>query len=97
MKISTTHHMDKQVVRAKIEGEIVELVERFGQYVSNLDHHWCGDTMEFSFKAIGNDLLGSVHVTNRNFDLEIRIPSKFRIIEGQIKDEARDWCNKVLN
>ena len=97
MKISTTHAMDKEAVRAKIDGGIVELVERFGRYASNLNHHWCGDTMKFSFKAIGADLVGSVHVTNRNVDLEIEVPSKFRIFEQQIKDEARDWCYKVLN
>ena len=96
MKVSAEHGATKQSAREIIDRELPELLRRFGGQVSNVSHAWRGDTLEFSFRAAGANFKGSLRVTDRDVAVEVGIPLRFRLFQGRIEDEVRQWCGRVF-
>ena len=96
MDVSADHGATKEEARHTVERELPRLLQRFGGHVSNVRHAWRGDTLEFSFSAVGADIEGSLHVTDRNVTVEVGVPLRFRLFQGRIEKEAREWCDRVF-
>ena len=58
MDVSADHGATKEEARHTVERELPRLLQRFGGHVSNVRHAWRGDTLEFSFSAVGADIEG---------------------------------------
>ena len=96
MKVSAPHGTTKQGARETIVEEMPKLLQRFGGQVSNARYSWRGDRLEFSFRAFGADLKGAVHVKESDVEVEVGIPFRFRLFQGRIEDEVREWCDRVF-
>ncbi len=96
MKVSAEHGSTRQEARETIDREMPLLLQRFGGRVSNVSRAWRGDTLEFSFRAVGSSFEGSLQVTDRCVTVEVGIPLMFRMFQGRIEDEARTWCGQVF-
>lgn len=96
MRFSAPHGTTKQDARETIVEEMPRLLARFGGQVSNPQYSWSGDTLEFSFRAVGADLKGLLHVHERDVEIEMALPLKFRFFQGTIEQEMRNWCNRTF-
>jgi hypothetical protein len=96
MKVSAPHGTTTQRAKEIIVEELPRLLQRFGGQVSNPRYSWSGDTLEFSFRAAGADLNGLLHVNERDVEIEVGIPLRFRLFQGTIESEMRAWCDHVF-
>ena len=96
MRFSAPHGTTKQDARETIVEEMPRLLARFGGQVSNPQYSWSGDTLEFSFRAAGADLQGLLHVSEREVEIEMGLPLRFRLFQGTIEQEMRNWCDRTF-
>ena len=97
MRLSAQHGTTKQEARETIVDEMPRLLSRFGGQVSNPRYSWSGDTLEFSFRAAGADLGGLLHVNERDVEIEMSLPLRFRLFQGAIENEMRQWCHRTFS
>ena len=96
MKIFRRHKSKREKVREKIETLVPSLTERFGESVSDLKHVWRGDDMEFSFRARGFNVKGTVTVSDSDVHLDLRLPFAAKMFEGKIKSAIEKELDKLL-
>ena len=97
MRVSAPHGATRQEARETIVEEMPRLLARFGGQLSNARYSWSGDTLEFSFSAAGADLEGLLRVGERDVEIEMGLPLRFRFFQGTIEREMRDWCDRVFD
>ena len=97
MRVSALHGTTKQGAKETIIEELPRLLQRFGGQVSNTRHLWRGDTLEFSFRAAGANLEGTLHVSERDVEIVVGLPLRFRLFQGAIENEMRQWCDRVFS
>ena len=97
MRVSALHGTTKQEARETIVEEMPRLLDRFGAQVSNHRYSWRGDTLEFSFRAAGANLEGTLHVSERDVEIVVGLPLRFRLFQGAIENEMRQWCDRVFS
>ena len=97
MRVSAPHGATRQEARETIVEELPRLLACFGGQVSNPRYSWSGDTLEFSFRAAGADLRGLLHVNERDVEIEVGVPFRFRLFQGTIENEMRAWCDRVFS
>ena len=97
MRVSAPHGTTRQEARETIVEEMPQLLARFGGQVSNPRYSWRGDTLEFSFRAVGADLSGLLHVNERDVEIEMGLPLRFRFFQGTIEQEIHNWCDRTFN
>ena len=96
MKVTARHRTSKQLAKEIVESQVPRLVERFGQSVSNPTYRWQEDTLTFRFQAVGADLKGTLEVTETELVLDMSIPFRFKLFEGNIKSKAKVWCDEIF-
>ena len=97
MRVSAAHGTTRQRAKEIIIEELPRLLQRFGGQVSNPRYSWNGDTLDFSFRAAGADLQGLLHVNERDVEIEVGMPLRFRLFQGRIEHEMRAWCDGVFS
>jgi len=85
MKITLPHNTDRETARGKIEQLLTELSKRHAGMVDDLDQHWEGDELRFSFKARGLKASGSLAVTDEELVLKSKLPLMALPFESKIK------------
>jgi putative polyhydroxyalkanoate system protein len=96
LKILKRHKSKREIVRDKIQGLVPSLTERFGDSVSGLKHAWQGDDMEFSFRALGFQVKGTVTVSDSDVHLDLRLPFAAKMFEGRIRSAIETELDKLL-
>ena len=97
MRISRRHKSTKKALKDLVEGLIPTVMERFGESVTNAKHAWRGDDMEFSFRARGFNIKGTLHVTDAQVNLDLRLPFAAKLFESKIKPAVERELDKVLD
>ncbi len=85
MRIAVPHRTDKQTARRKVEERLHQLLGVYGQYLSDIDHHWEGDQLVFSGKAKGFKANGTLEVTDNEVIIDGKLPLIARPFEPRIK------------
>lgn len=89
--------MAKDEARDWVEGKIGEMLERFGEAVSDDWHRWNGDALEFGFTAGGFvRFTGTLDVTEGEFVLDMPFPLMARGFEGRARTEVNRWLDQNL-
>ena len=96
MKILKRHKSKREKVREKIEGLVPSLTERFGDSVSDLKHVWKDDDMEFSFRARGFNVKGTVAVSDSEVHLDLHLPFAAKMFEGKIRSAIENELDRLL-
>ena len=82
--------MPKADTLERVDALLPQLLREFGSEVSDVHHHWLDSTMEFSFRARGMHLKGTLEVTDRAVTLDMGIPLPFRLFQGRIEAVVRE-------
>ena len=97
MKITRTHYMTKDEAKGWVDRELSELLDQFGDSVSNVSYTWNGDSMRFSFRAGGMlRFNGTLTVTDTALNLDMPFPLLARGFEARAKTEAELWLDSNL-
>ena len=89
VKVSSPHHSTRAEAAEKSRELLPRLLQEFGESVSDVQHSWTGDTMNFSFRYSGMTLRGNVSITETDVTLDASLPPMAQPFEGQIASVVR--------
>ncbi len=85
MRINVPHRTDRNTAKQKVETRLHQLLATYGHYLSDIDHHWEGDTLVFAGKAKGMKANGTVDVTDSEVIIDGKLPLLAKPFEPRIK------------
>jgi putative polyhydroxyalkanoate system protein len=96
LTISIPHQVDRTEARKRTEECIAHFRQQYGGSVGQLTERWDGDTMTFSFAAMGASINGQAHVEDRAVRLEVELPWILSMLAGGIKKSIEQQGRKLL-
>jgi hypothetical protein len=89
--------MTKQGARDWVASELSDLLNQFGDSVSDVSHEWKGDALKFRFRVSRiASFRGALTVTDTDLDLDLPFPLLARGFEGKAKDRVEQWLDENL-
>ena|SRR5688572_15188243 len=89
MRIAIPHHTTKSKARATIESKVTALLSQLGGKVDDLEQQWVGDTLEFTGKARGFSVEGSVEITDDEVIVNGKLPFMAKPFEPKIREAVK--------
>ena len=65
-------------------------------HISDLKQEWTDSTLEFSFRAIGMGISGSLAVEDAAVTLQAELPLAAALFKGMIQQQIREELERVL-
>ena len=96
LNVTIPHQLGADEARRRIQGAVAEAMGRYGDKVSNLQERWEGDRGEFSGKAMGFNLSGTVTVRPDAVEIRGDLPLAAAMFKGQIEAAIRERGSKLL-
>lgn len=97
MNITRRHNRTKQQAKAWVEEKLAEMLQQFGDSVSDASHRWHGDTMEFAFRAAGLvSFNGTLSVTDSELHFNMPFPFLAKGFESRAEVEVNRWLDENL-
>lgn len=96
MEIRVEHHTTKAKARAKLEKLLEEMADDYAGVVHDLEQHWEGDRLAFSFRAKGFKVAGDLSVNDHDLLLKGRLPLLAIPFEPRIKEMMTKEARKVF-
>jgi len=93
------HRLGRQEARRRLDRGIGRLEDELGAILSGLDHHWQGDTLNFTASAMWQRITGHIEVLDDAVRVEIELPWVMRLLRDTITKWVRgrgvSWTPKV--
>ena len=97
LQITRQHNRTRQQAKAWVDVKLGEMLQRFGDSVSDATYRWEGDTMEFAFRAAGLvSFRGTLAVTDTEFHLDLPFPFLAKGFEPRAEVEVNRWLDDNL-
>ena len=96
MRIAVPHRTTKEKARRVIEDKMADLQRSFGHYASDVEKHWTGDTMTFSFKAKGFSGRGTLEITDTEVIIDGKLPLMAKPFESRIKSTVEKEAESMF-
>ena len=96
MRIVRKHNVTQDAAKEWVETQLPDLLSRFGDSISNVQHTWRDDVMDFSFRARGFAISGTLEVTDTELSLDMSVPFLARPFQGRIEGEIDRWLDESL-
>ena len=97
MQITRQHNRNRQQAKDWVDVKLMEMLQQFGDSVSDATHQWRGDTLEFTFRAAGLvSFRGTLAVTDSDFHLDLPFPLLARGFESRAESEVNKWLDDNL-
>jgi hypothetical protein len=96
MRFAYAHRSDKTSVRQRLNELIPQTLAHAGGLAQNFRQGWHGDTLSFSFSAMGRSLAGTAVVTDTEIVVDVGVPLMFRAFEGKAKSRILDALDKAF-
>ena len=85
MRISVPHHTTKEEARKIVDRRLGELLGQYAHYLSESQTNWSGDRLDFTGKAKGFNVNGSLEVTDSEVIVDGKLPLIAKPFESRIK------------
>ena len=96
MRVAFTHGNERVVVRARTDEAIPRLLALGKGRVADVAYAWEGDTLRFSFRALGRVVRGTADVTDTEVIVDVGLPLLMRPLEGRVKSRLLDELRSLL-
>ena len=97
MQITRQHNRTKPQAKEWVGEKLAEMLQQFGDSISDESHRWRGDTLEFAFRAAGLvSFSGTLAVTDSDFHLDLPFPMLARGFESRAEAEVNRWLDDNL-
>lgn len=83
-----------QRVKQMLEGARTQ--PEFKEKVKIEEERWENSTLHFAFTAEGQNISGTLTVTDKEFDINAKLPLILRLFEGKIKRTIEEQAKQVL-
>jgi putative polyhydroxyalkanoate system protein len=87
--VSVPHRLGRQEARRRLDRGIGHLQSELGAIVSGLDHHWRGDTLNFTAPAMWQRITGRIEVLDDAVRVEIELPWVMQLLRDTIERRVR--------
>ncbi|HEY2323484.1 MAG TPA: polyhydroxyalkanoic acid system family protein [Thermoanaerobaculia bacterium] len=85
MKIIVPHHTTREEARKIVDRRLGELLAQYGHYASDSQMTWSGDRLDFSGKAKGFSVNGTIEVTDTEVIIDGKLPLIAKPFEPRVK------------
>jgi predicted NBD/HSP70 family sugar kinase len=96
MKIVVPHTLTTEEAMGRIQNLLTEIKRDYGDRVSDLKEQWTGDRGEFSFRAMGFAVSGTLQARPGEVVLEGTYPWAAAPFKGKIESMIRDRATQLL-
>jgi putative polyhydroxyalkanoate system protein len=83
------HRLGRQEARRRLDRGIGRLEDELGTILSGLDHHWQGDTLNFTASAMWQRITGRIEVLDDAVRVEIELPWVMQFLRDTITKRVR--------
>jgi putative polyhydroxyalkanoate system protein len=83
------HNLGRQEARRRLDTSIGRLDRELGAFLSGLDYHWQGDTLNFTASAMWQRTSGRVEVLDDAVRVEIDLPWVMQLLRDTIAKRVR--------
>jgi putative polyhydroxyalkanoate system protein len=87
--VSVPHRLGRQEARRRLDRGIGRLQGELGAILSGLDHHWQGDTLNFTASAMWQRITGRIEVLDDAVRVEIELPWVMQLLRDTIAKRVR--------
>ena len=94
--MSIRHKLPQDEALFRIKGLLGEIKQQHGDQISDLQEDWSGNIADFSFKAAGFGVSGTLEVTSSDVKLKGKLPFAANFFKGKIESTIRKRAQNLL-
>src|SRR4051812_37715746 len=97
MQLNLKHHTTKVQAVAKIK-QFLSSADRkkLEEHITVTKEEWTGDLLEYAFTLQGQEISGTLTVTDDEYQLYAKLPLMFKMFEGRTEREIRSQADTLL-
>ena len=96
MSMTIPHQLGEQEALARIKGMMGDVKAQYGDKITDLHEEWRGNAGDFSFKAMGFSLAGTLQVRERDVAINGDLPWAAKPFQGTIEATIRERAERLL-
>jgi hypothetical protein len=96
LTMSIPHQLTRAEVRRRITEGIAQARGQHGTLMSGLTENWEGDTLSFTFSAMGQSVSGKAFVEDQAVRVEMTLPWMLAMLAGPIKHQLEQRGRDLL-
>jgi hypothetical protein len=96
INIAVPHNLSQDEARTRIQRLINENRAQLGNFVSDVQENWTGNTGTFGFRAMGFPISGRLHVEPSHVRVEINLPLAALPFKSKIESEMTTRAKALL-
>ncbi len=85
MHLQIPHKSNKISALTKVKKALQEGKSQLGAYATIDEERWEGDILHFAATLQGKQITGTLHVTDKDFVIDAKLPLLWRMFEGRIE------------
>lgn len=97
LSLSIPHQYDRGEAKKRTQEIVAQYRKDLGSTIGHLDERWNGDTMEFTFVAMGMPIKGQAQVEDYAVRFEVELPGLLASLANPIKQSIESQARKVLS
>jgi len=94
--LSMNHNLSQEEALGRVKTLLSNVKTQFADKISNLEESWNGNEGEFSFKAMGFSVSGTLVVAGNSVYLKGNLPFAAGFFKGKIESTIREHAEKLL-
>ncbi|MDP3964141.1 MAG: polyhydroxyalkanoic acid system family protein [bacterium] len=96
LNMSIRHQLPREEALTRIQRLLGEVKREQGDKISDLHEQWSGNAGNFSFKAAGFSVSGTLEVTSSEVRLNGNLPFAANFFKGKIENTIRQRAQQLL-
>ena len=96
MSMTIPHQLGEQEALSRIKGMWGDVKAQYGERITDLHEEWRGSSGDFSFKAMGFALAGTLQVRDREVAIDGDLPWAAKPFQGTIEATIRERAERLL-
>lgn len=96
MKVSVSHSLDPDEAARRIKSLVGDIKKQFADRVSDMKEQWSGHHGQFSFKAMGFEIAGTVDIDSREVQIRGNLPFAASFFKSRIESTIQEKARELL-
>ena len=96
MNVVVPHRLSQEEALSRVRGLLADLTRQYGGQISDLRERWSDGRGEYSFRAMGFNVSGTLDVRPAEVELVGDLPFAAMPFKGRIEDAIRREAERLL-
>jgi hypothetical protein len=96
LEMNIPHQLPREEALKRIKSLLSETKKSHGDQITDLTEEWNGNSGNFSFRAKGFDISGTLTVTDSAVELKSKIPFAVSLFKGKITQAINEKAAELL-